>query len=182
MAYLDRARHLDCDHVDCSSDECRQLFCKQLHCHHPRMKRKPEIDNVNYQLKNCFSKQILPRRTRKILKNLHPMIQLAHRLFHEPNFKRTVPYRTMLYRYNAKKSSFHQKIFDLLKVRFGTQKSSVHEKVDARTVLSSFFKWNYVWKSCTFGNLNRLWFYVSDENKWFFIGEVEDQNIENMTF
>jgi hypothetical protein len=39
-------------------------------------------------------------------------LQYAHQLFHEPNFKRTVP--------TLKKSPFRQRIFCLPKVRFGT--------------------------------------------------------------
>jgi hypothetical protein len=48
-------------------------------------------------------------------------------------------YRTEPFRIDtSKKSLFRQKICDLPKVRNGTRKSSVREKVDARLLVSSF--------------------------------------------
>jgi hypothetical protein len=83
-----------------------------------------------------------------ILTRLFKVIQYAHRLFHEPNFlsNRTEPDRTEptepnLIELNSNSKETQQELsqtriifFLLVPVRFGSTKSSVREKFDARTV------------------------------------------------
>jgi hypothetical protein len=58
------------------------------------------------------------------------MIQYAHRLFHELNFKRTEPCHAIPV---CKKKVHVAKKYSVCQ-KYGTRKSSVREKVDARTV------------------------------------------------